>query len=128
MLNRIVLIGRLTRDPELKYTPNGIAVCTFTLAVARAYKNSRGEREVDFIPCVTYRQLAEIVANHLSKGKLAAVDGKLQVRSFAGKDDGKKVYISEVIADDVRFLSPRDNNANTNQYGTEVDLDDEVPL
>lgn len=86
MLNRVVLIGRLTKDPELRYTPSGVAVSTFTLAVDRNFKNSSGERETDFIPCVVYRQLAELCANYLAKGKLASVDGRLQIRSYDGQD------------------------------------------
>ena len=79
MFNRVILIGRLTRDPELRYTTNGIAVATFTLAVNRNFKNAQGERETDFIPCVVFRQLAELCANYLSKGKLAALEGRLQI-------------------------------------------------
>jgi single-strand DNA-binding protein len=131
-----VLIGRLTRDPELRYTPNGVAVANFTLAVDRNYKNAQGDRDTDFIPCVVYRQLAELVTNYLAKGKLAAVDGRIQVRSYTGQD-GQKRYVTEVIAEDVRFLSPKDNNsgsANTaavggaGTFGHEVILDDDIPF
>ena len=107
MLNRIVLIGRLTQDPELRYTKNGIAVASFTLAVDRRYKNAEGERETDFIDVVVWRQQAENCANYLSKGKLCAVDGSLQIRSYEAKD-GTRRKAAEVIADDVRFLSPKD--------------------
>lgn len=100
MLNRVVLIGRLTKDPELRYTPSGVAVATFTLAVDRNFKNSNGERDTDFIPCVVYRQLAELCANYLSKGRLASVDGRLQVRSFEGQD-GQRRWVTEVIAENV---------------------------
>lgn len=108
MLNRVVLIGRLTKDPELKHTTNGIAVANFTLAVERNYKNAQGERETDFIPCVVYRQLAELVREYLAKGKLAAVDGRLQVRTYEAQD-GEKRWVYEVIAEDVRFLSPKED-------------------
>ncbi|WP_206811263.1 single-stranded DNA-binding protein [Paradesulfitobacterium ferrireducens] len=135
MLNRVVLIGRLTKDPELRYTPNGIAVANFTLAVDRSYKNAQGERETDFIPCVVYRQLAELVTNYLAKGKMAAVDGRIQVRSYTTQD-GQKRWVTEVIAEDVRFLSPKDAQAaGTEQsagaigsYGHEVSLDDDIPF
>ncbi|MFZ3103019.1 MAG: single-stranded DNA-binding protein [Desulfitobacteriaceae bacterium] len=137
MLNRVVLIGRLTKDPELRYTPNGVAVANFTLAIDRNYKNAQGEKETDFIPCVVYRQLAELVTNYLSKGKLAAVDGRIQVRTFTGQD-GQKRWVTEIIAEDVRFLSPKDNNsgsANTapstegaGTFGHEVTLDDDIPF
>jgi len=105
MLNRVILIGRLTRDPELRYTPNGVAVATFTLAVDRPYSNQKGEKEADFIPIVTWRQLAELSANYLKKGKLAAVEGRLQIRNYEN-NEGRKVYVTEVIADNVRFLEP----------------------
>ncbi len=107
MLNRIILIGRLTRDPELRFTNSGIAVASFTLAVDRKYKNAAGEKETDFIDIVAWRQLGETCANYLSKGRLAAVEGSLQIRSYETKD-GQKRKAAEVIADSVQFLSPRE--------------------
>jgi single-strand DNA-binding protein len=134
LLNRVVLIGRLTKDPELRYTPNGVAVASFTLAVDRNYKNSQGEKETDFIPCVVFRQLAELCANYLAKGRLAAVDGRIQVRSYDGQD-GQKRWVTEVLGENVRFLSPKDNNAGSssaqNDFGSfahEVSLDDDIPF
>ncbi|CAH1197367.1 MULTISPECIES: single-stranded DNA-binding protein [Paenibacillus] len=110
MLNRVILIGRLTRDPELRYTPAGVAVTQFTLAVDRPFTSQGGEREADFIPVVTWRQLAETCANYLRKGRLAAVEGRIQVRNYEN-NEGKRVYVTEVIADNVRFLeSNRDSN------------------
>jgi len=103
LLNRVILIGRLTRDPELRYTPTGVAVTQFTLAVDRPFSNNQNEREADFIPVVTWRQLAETCANYLRKGRLAAVEGRIQVRNY-DNNEGKKVYVTEVIADNVRFL------------------------
>jgi single-strand DNA-binding protein len=103
MLNRVILIGRLTRDPELRYTPNGVAVTTFSLAVDRPFANQEGERETDFINIVTWRGLAENCANYLKKGKLAAADGGLQIRNYEN-NEGKKVYVTEIVADNVRFL------------------------
>lgn len=103
MLNRVILIGRLTRDPELRYTPAGVAVTQFTLAVDRPFSNNQGEREADFIPVVVWRQLAETCANYLRKGRLAAVEGRIQVRNY-DNNEGKRVYVTEVIADNVRFL------------------------
>lgn len=103
MLNRIILIGRLTRDPELRYTPAGVAVTQFTLAVDRNFTGQNGEKEADFIPVVTWRQLAETCANYLRKGRLAAVEGRIQVRNYEN-NEGKRVYVTEVIADNVRFL------------------------
>ncbi|MFC7678950.1 single-stranded DNA-binding protein [Paenibacillus sp. GCM10028914] len=110
MLNRVILIGRLTRDPELRYTPAGVAVTQFTLAVDRPFSGQGGEREADFIPVVTWRQLAETCANYLRKGRLTAVEGRIQVRNYEN-NEGKRVYVTEVIADNVRFLeSNRDSS------------------
>lgn len=103
MLNRVILIGRLTRDPEMRYTPAGVAVTQFTLAVDRPFTSGQGEREADFIPIVTWRQLAETCANYLRKGRLAAVEGRIQVRNYEN-NEGRRVYVTEVIADNVRFL------------------------
>ena len=110
MLNRVVLIGRLTRDPELRFTQSGIAVCSFTLAVDRNFKSASGERETDFIDIVVWRQQGENCANYLSKGKLAAVDGQLRVRSYETQD-GQKRRAYEVVADNVRFLSPKEGGS-----------------
>lgn len=112
MMNRVILVGRLTKDPELRYTPSGVAVATFTLAVNRAFTNQQGEREADFINCVIWRKPAENVANFLKKGSLAGVDGRLQTRNYEGQD-GKRVYVTEVLAESVQFLEPR--NANNDQ-------------
>lgn len=106
MINRVVLVGRLTKDPELKYTQTGIAVTRFTLAVNRAFSNQQGEREADFISCVAWRKQAENIANYLRKGSLAGVDGRIQTGSYEGQD-GKRVYTTEVVADSTQFLEPR---------------------
>ncbi|MCL6594922.1 MAG: single-stranded DNA-binding protein [Firmicutes bacterium] len=113
MLNRIVLIGRLTRDPELRYTPSGVAVASFGLAVDRPFSNQAGERETDFIDIVVWRKLAETVSGHLQKGRLVAVQGRLQIRSYETQD-GQKRKAAEVVADDVRFLDrPREAGAES---------------
>lgn len=103
MLNRVVLIGRLTRDPELRYLPSGQPVATFTLAVDRPFSGSQGERKADFIPVVAWRKLAEQVSQHLAKGRLVAVDGRLQIREYETQD-GQRRRAVEVVADHVRFL------------------------
>lgn len=109
MLNRVILIGRLTRDPELRYTSSGVAVTQFTLAVDRPFLNQSKEREADFLLVVVWRQLAETCANYLRKGRLTAVEGRIQARSY-DNNEGKRVYVTEVVADNVRFLeSNRDN-------------------
>jgi single-strand DNA-binding protein len=103
MLNRVILIGRLTRDPELKYTGSGIAVANFTLAVDRKFQSAKGERETDFIRIVCWDKLAEHCKTHLGKGRLVAIDGRLQVRNYE-TPQGERRTIAEVRADDVRFL------------------------
>ena len=112
MLNRIVLIGRLTRDPEANYTPSGVPVTKFSIAVNRiqsAEARQQGrEKETDFIDIVTWRQTAEYAANYLQKGKLVAVEGKLQIRSYVAQD-GQQRKSTEVIADNVTSLSPRES-------------------
>ena len=112
MLNTVVLIGRLTRDPELRYTPAGVAVCNFSLAVDRPFTNQRGERETDFVDIVVWRQQAETVSQHLQKGRLCAVQGRLQIRSFEGQD-GQRRRVAEVVADTVRFLDRPKRDAGT---------------
>lgn len=116
MINRVVLVGRLTKDPDLRYTPSGVAVATFTLAVNRTFSNQQGDKEADFINCVIWRKPAENVANFLKKGSLAGVEGRMQTRSYDGTD-GKKVYVTEVVADGVQFLEPKSSGngqSNTN--------------
>ncbi|GAB6454193.1 single-stranded DNA-binding protein [Bacillus luti] len=115
MMNRVILVGRLTKDPDLRYTPNGVPVATFTIAVNRNFANQQGEREADFLNCVIWRKQAENVANYLKKGSLAGVDGRLQTRNYEGQD-GKRVYVTEVLAESVQFLEPkRDGNSNYTQ-------------
>jgi single-strand DNA-binding protein len=129
MMNRVVLVGRLTKDPELKYTPNGVPVATFTLAVNRTFTNQQGEREADFINCTVWRKAAENVANFLKKGSLAGVDGRIQTRNFEGQD-GKRVFITEVVAESVQFLEPKQsnsqgNNQNSNQSQNQTRVDND---
>ncbi|PIC65361.1 single-stranded DNA-binding protein [Sporosarcina sp. P13] len=114
MINRVVLVGRLTKDPELKYTTSGIAVCRFTLACNRPFKSEGGEQQADFIQCVAWRKQAENISNYLNKGSLAGVDGRIQTGSFEGQD-GKRVYTTEVVADSTQFLEPKANNPNNAQ-------------
>ncbi|EDN9514376.1 single-stranded DNA-binding protein [Listeria seeligeri] len=109
MMNRVVLVGRLTKDPDLRYTPAGAAVATFTLAVNRLFKNAQGEQEADFIQCVVWRKPAENVANFLKKGSMAGVDGRVQTRNYED-NDGKRVFVTEVVAESVQFLDPKNNN------------------
>ncbi|MCP3026977.1 single-stranded DNA-binding protein [Halobacillus sp. A5] len=106
MLNRVVLVGRLTRDPDLRYTPNGVAVANFTIAVNRPFSNNQGDRDADFINCVVWRRAAENLANFMNKGSLVGVDGRLQSRSFDNQE-GKRVFVTEVVADSVQFLESK---------------------
>lgn len=109
-MNKVILIGRLTRDPELRYLTSGAAVATFTIAVDRPFTNQQGERETDFIKIVTWRKLAENCANNLNKGRLVGVSGRLQIRSYEG-EDGQRRWVTEVVADEVQFLDwPKDRS------------------
>jgi single-strand DNA-binding protein len=144
MINRVVLVGRLVRNPELRYTPEGVAVATFTLAVNRNHANKQGEREADFINCIVWRKPAENVANYLKKGNLTGVEGKIQTKSY-DNNEGRRIYVTEILADNVHFLEPRanlNNNSQPNQnninqqeqqpyfnQGTPIDIsDDDLPF
>lgn len=126
MMNRVILVGRLTKDPELRYTPSGAAVATFTLAVNRTFTNQQGEREADFINCVVWRKAAENSANFLKKGSLAGVDGKLQSRSY--EQDGRRVFVTEVVAESVQFLEPKSGGGSQQSGGSSYNQQDEPPI
>src|SRR5690606_17665911 len=129
VLNRVILIGRLTADPDLRYTPQGHAVTTFRIAVDRPVKNQQGERETDFFPVVTWRKLAETCAHNLSKGRLVAVEGRVQNRSYTARD-GSRRWVTEVVADNVRFLDwPKEQQQadaadNGGEFGDEWEEDE----
>ncbi len=112
MINRTVLVGRLTKDPELRRTQNDIPVATFTLAVNRPFTSRGGERETDFLPCVVWRRQAENVERYLSKGSLVGIDGRIQTRTYDDQDGNRK-YITEIVCDSVQFLEPRSAQDNT---------------
>ena len=122
MLNRVVLIGHLTKDPELRTTSNNVSVTSFTIAVDRNFNNQQGEKETDFIPVVAWRKLADTCAKYLAKGRLVAVSGRMQVRSYEGKE-GKR-YITEVVADEVQFLE----KAESKEKFVEVEDNVELPF
>ena len=142
-MNKIILLGRLTRDPEVRYTPSGKVVCQFTLAVDRPFANQEGQREADFIPVVIWGKSAELCGNSLTKGQRALVEGRLQVRSYDAKD-GSKRYISEVIADRFEFIerradamaahsqnsTPRDSapEGGMDSFGSSVPFSEEIPF
>lgn len=100
------LIGRLTKDPEMKYTPNGKAVTRFTLAVNRPFTNQEGEREADFIPCIAWGKLAENIANFVTKGSLVGIVGRIQTGSFEN-EEGKRVYTTDIVVNEVEFLDKK---------------------
>lgn len=112
MLNRVILMGRLTADPELKQTPNGISVATFSLAVDRNFSSKGAERQTDFINCVAWRQTAEFVSRYFSKGKLMAVEGSLQIRSYTDKNENKR-QIAEVVIDQAYFAESKNSSSSS---------------
>ena len=109
-MNKVVLIGRLTRDPELRYTSSNIPAASFSLAVNRPFQNQSGVREADFINIVMWRKQAETAKKYLTKGSLIAVEGRIQTRNYDGQD-GKKVYVTEVVADNFEFLESKAQRA-----------------
>ncbi len=121
-MNKVVLIGRLTRDPELKFTPgNGNAVANFTVAVDRRLPNKDGVREADFIPIVVWGKQAESTANYMSKGKLIGISGRIQTRTYDAKD-GTKRYVTEIVAEEVQFLEWSGNKADGDQADKNKDV------
>lgn len=141
-MNKIILLGRLTRDPEVRYTSTGKVVCQFTLAVDRPFANQEGQREADFIPVVIWGKQGETCGNYLTKGQRTLVEGRLQIRSYNAKDGGKR-WITEVIADHFEFIECKatsditeekvsDSAAPTSSmsYGTNVPIlnDAEIPF
>lgn len=116
-MNKVFLIGRLTRDPELRYTGSNTAVASFSLAVNRNFTSANGEREADFINIVVWRKQAENVKNYLTQGSQVAIDGRIQTRSYDGQD-GQKRYVTEVIADNVEFLGSKNSSNNSSSNFT----------
>lgn len=143
-MNKVILIGNLTRDPELKTTPSGVSVCQFAIAVSRRYTDKSGERQTDYFNIVAWRGLGENCGRYLAKGRKVGVTGELQTRSY--EKDGVKHYITEIIADDVEFLTPKDGAARSGESGgapyaaakndasapdvpfTDMEGDDELPF
>jgi len=110
-MNKAFLIGRLTRDPELRYSSNNAPIVNFTIAIDRQYTNSEGQRDTDFINIVAFQKQAENISKYVSKGSLVAVDGRIQTRNYEDKD-GKRVYVTEVVADRVQFLDTKNSSSN----------------
>lgn len=122
MINRVVLVGRLTRDPELKYTTNGIANLRFSIAVNRTFTSQNGERQADFINCVAWRGQAENMAKFLRKGSLIGVEGRIETGSYQAQD-GSTRYTTDVVCDSVQFLEPRQASADRQNFGGQPSQD-----
>jgi single-strand DNA-binding protein len=116
MINNVVLVGRLTRDPELRFTSNGSAVASFNLAVNRNFTNASGEREADFVNCVIWRKPAETLANYAKKGTLIGVVGRIQTRNYENQQ-GQKVFVTEVVCDNFQLLEKRDSSESQSNKG-----------
>ena len=128
-MNRVILIGNLTRDPELKTTPNGVSVCQFSIAVGRRYTDKSGEKQTDYFNIVAWRSLGENCGKYLAKGRKVGVVGELQTRSY--EKNGVKHYITEIVADDVEFLTPRDvtNKQDESEAEfTDIEPDGDLPF
>ena len=123
MLNSICLVGRLTKDVELRYTPSNVAVATFTLAVNRTFKNENGDREADFINCVMWRQQAENLANWAKKGALIGITGRIQTRSYDNQQ-GQRVYVTEVVAEQFQLLESKGQGNQTQQRQAQQQVPD----
>ncbi len=137
-MNKVVILGRLTKDPEVRYTPSQKVVCSFTLAVDRPFLNQEGKREADFIPVVVWGKAAELCGNSLAKGHRLLVEGRIQVRTYEDKNTNKTVWATEVVADRIEFIERKaetktaatsGKNSNAfNALGKEVPFDQEVPF
>lgn len=130
MLNNVSLVGRLTKDVELRYTPSNVAVATFTLAVNRTFKNENGDREADFINCVMWRQQAENLANWAKKGALIGITGRIQTRSYDNQQ-GQRVYVTEVVAETFQLLESKGQQQapDFSRQGAAMDIsDDDLPF
>jgi single-strand DNA-binding protein len=115
MINRVVLVGRITKDVDHRVTQSGVSVVSFTLAVNRNFTNASGEREADFINCVTWRASADFMRNYVKKGNLLGVDGRIQTRNYED-NDGRTVYVTEVVADSVQLLESRSSQESSGQF------------
>jgi len=122
-MNKVILIGRLTRDPELKYSSSNIPVANFTVAVNRPFENQNGVREADFINIVVWRKQAENVGKYVKKGSLVAVEGRIQTRSYEN-NEGKKTYVTEVIASNVEFLQTKKNDTSKSNEENTTEAND----
>lgn len=137
MYNRAIIVGRFTADPELKTTPSGVEVCSFTLAVDRQFKSQSGEKQTDFINCVAWRKTAEFISRFFQKGSAALVEGSIQVRPYTDKN-GNKRSATEIVADNVRFVESKGSGGQKPDAGyaskpagddfTEIEDDGDLPF
>ncbi len=140
-MNKAILVGRLTKDPELKTTGSGVSVCSFTIAVNRRFRNAEGNYDADFINCVAWRQQAEFLSKYFSKGRMVGISGSIQTRNY--ERDGQRVYVTEVVADEVSFVDSKADSApaaaapqtgsNTTSFGADdgfipMPADDDLPF
>lgn len=126
MLNNVSLVGRLTKDVDLRYTPSNVAVATFTLAVNRTFKNENGDREADFINCVMWRQQAENLANWAKKGALIGITGRIQIRNYDNQQ-GQRVYVTEVVAEQFQLLESRNSQGQQGNQGQRAQTQQQTP-
>lgn len=134
-MNKVILMGRLTKDPDVRYTQTGKVVCQFTLAVGRTFTNQEGKKDADFIPIVVWGKIAELCGNSLAKGHKALIDGRLQIRNYDAKD-GTKRWVTEIIAHSVEFIEKKKSAAigsepigsNLEEFGPAVPFDEEIPF
>jgi len=141
-MNKAILVGRLTKDPELKTTGSGVSVCSFTIAVNRRFRNAEGNYDADFINCVAWRQQAEFLSKYFSKGRMVGICGSIQTRNY--ERDGQRVYVTEVVADEVSFVDSKGSadaapssmpqtGSNTTSFGADdgfipMPADDDLPF
>ena len=141
-MNKSILVGRLTKDPELKTTGSGVSVCSFTIAVNRRFRNAEGNYDADFINCVAWRQQAEFLSKYFSKGRMVGICGSIQTRNY--ERDGQRVYVTEVVADEVSFVDSKgtadsapeaapQTGSNTTSFGADdgfipMPADDDLPF
>ena len=126
-MNKVILMGRLTAQPELKKTNNGNSVLSFTIAVNRPYKNAQGNYDADFISCVAFKQVAEFISKYFNKGDMLAIDGSLQTRNYQAQD-GAKRYVTEVMADHAEFCDGKQPKADKDGFKDVTDTDDKLPF
>ena len=126
-MNKVIIIGRTTKDVELKQTTTGTSVAEFSIAVRRAFKNANGENESDFFNCIAFSKLAETISRYVKKGDQVGIEGRLQTRNYTNKE-GKKVYVTEIIVENVEFLQNKKQDEQNVPHFEEIDTDSDLPF